>query len=167
MDGWCSWYQCSYATNRRPSTALCQPSIYQSNYKRSLAIPFLVHVFSSLESQFPESARIASTLLGTVQSIRSSTKVIFDDVRSLLCWSKTVMVASPELFAMELRRWKNKYMTAHESSRLSSLAQSIKDCDQELFPNIFILLQIAWTIPVSSCECEWSASVLCQVNIYE
>ena len=44
------------------------------------------------------------------------------------------------------------------SSRTSSPAQSIKDFDQQLFPDICILLQVVCKIPVSSCECEWNAS---------
>ena len=45
-------------------------------------------------------------------------------------------------------------------------AAAIKDCDIDSFPNISVLLQIACTIPVTSCECEQSASVLQQLNNY-
>ena len=44
--------------------------------------------------------------------------------------------------------------------RPSSCAKAIKVCDKESFPNVFILLQIACTLPVTSCECERSASAL-------
>ena len=44
--------------------------------------------------------------------------------------------------------------------RPSSCAKVIKACDKESFPNVFILLQIACTLPVTSCECERSASAL-------
>ena len=131
-------------------------------FKRSLAIPFLDHIMSSLESQFSESAVIASTLLGIVPSICCSRDVIFDDAVSMYEQD----LPSPELFPMELRRWKNKYMAVPVSSRPSSPAQSIKDCDQDLYPNIYILLQIACTVPVSSCECERSASALRRLDTY-
>ena len=41
-----------------------------------------------------------------------------------------------------------------------------KDCDRDCFPNVYILLQIACTIPVTSCECERSASALRRLNNY-
>ena len=132
-------------------------------FKRSLAIPFLDHIMSSLESQFPESAVIASTLLGIVPSICCSRGVTFDDAVSMYEQD----FPSSELFAMELRRWKNKYVAVPASLRPSSPAQSIKDCDQELYPNIYVPLQIACTIPVSSCECEQlSVSALCRLDTY-
>ena len=57
-------------------------------------------------------------------------------------------------------------MAMPADSRPSSLAESIKDCDSDLFPNIYVLLQIACTIPVTSCECERSASALRRLNNY-
>ena len=50
--------------------------------------------------------------------------------------------------------------------RPASPAAAIKDCDSDSFPNISVLLQMACTIPVTSCECERSASVLRQLNNY-
>ena len=50
--------------------------------------------------------------------------------------------------------------------RPASPAVEIKDSDAALFPNISILLQIACTIPVTSCENERSASTLRRLNNY-
>ncbi|KAL9965096.1 hypothetical protein ACROYT_G028845 [Oculina patagonica] len=50
--------------------------------------------------------------------------------------------------------------------RPASPAVAIKDCDDDLFLNISILLKIACTIPVTSCECERSASTLRRLNNY-
>ena len=48
----------------------------------------------------------------------------------------------------------------------STPAKAIKECDMESFPNVFILLQIACTLPVTSCEFERSASVMQQLINY-
>ena len=48
----------------------------------------------------------------------------------------------------------------------STAAAAIKMCDKDMYPNISTLLQIACTIPVTSCECERSASVLRRLNNY-
>ena len=45
-------------------------------------------------------------------------------------------------------------------------SSAIKACDPDNFPNIFSLLQIACTLPVTSCECERSASALRQLRTY-
>jgi hypothetical protein len=42
----------------------------------------------------------------------------------------------------------------------NSPSEAIKVRDAQLYPNIRILLQIACTLPVTSCECERSASGL-------
>ena len=59
----------------------------------------------------------------------------------------------------------NRYMARREDERPSA-AEAIKECDGDMFPNIYILLQIACTIPVTSCECERSASGLRRLNNY-
>ena len=48
----------------------------------------------------------------------------------------------------------------------STPSSAIKDCDTKMYPNIRILLQLACTIPVTSCECERSASALRRLNNY-
>ena len=50
--------------------------------------------------------------------------------------------------------------------RPASPAAAIKECDSDSFPNISVLLQLACTLPVTSCECERSASVLRRLNNY-
>ena len=42
----------------------------------------------------------------------------------------------------------------------STLASAIKECDKTRFPNLFILLKIGCTLPVTSCECERSFSTM-------
>ena len=51
-------------------------------------------------------------------------------------------------------------------SRPNSVAKSLKGCEQDSFPNIFILLKIGATIPLTSCECEHSKSALRRLNTY-
>ena len=46
------------------------------------------------------------------------------------------------------------------------MAKLLKVCDQDSFPNIYILLKIEATNLVTSCECERSGSVLKRLNTY-
>ena len=73
---------------------------------------------------------------------------------------------SPELMDAELRRWRNRHIAMLHEKRLRSPAISIKECDATDFPNISVLLTIACIIPVTSCECERSASALRRLNNY-
>ena len=50
--------------------------------------------------------------------------------------------------------------------RSDTAANPIKECNQEMFPNIYVLLQICCTIPATSCECEHSASELRRLHTY-
>ena len=73
---------------------------------------------------------------------------------------------SPELLDFELTRWKSKWERLSSDERPDTLASAIKACDPDCFPNIFVLLQIARTRPVTSCECERSASALHRLRTY-
>ena len=44
--------------------------------------------------------------------------------------------------------------------------RTLKECDDDLFPNIYALLKICVTIPAMSCECERSASSLRWLHTY-
>ena len=44
--------------------------------------------------------------------------------------------------------------------RPKTCARALKECYSNLYPNISVLLRIACTLPVSSCECECNASVV-------
>ena len=53
-----------------------------------------------------------------------------------------------------------RIITAH------SCAASLKACDPDDFSNPYILLKIAATLPVTSCECERSVSTKRRLNNY-
>lgn len=125
-------------------------------------IPFLDHIIMCLDQQFSPAAIIASSLLALVPSILCSKNTSLETVARMYEGD----LPSPELLEMELTRWKNRYMSMSPDERPSTPAKAIKDCDCESFPNIFILLQIACTLPVTSCECERSASALRRLNNY-
>ena len=59
-----------------------------------------------------------------------------------------------------------KYSTVPADKLPNSPSEAIKECDAQLYPNIRILLQIKGTLPVTSCECERSASVLGCLKTY-
>ena len=61
-------------------------------------------------------------------------------------------------------RWKSKYSDVPYEKLPSSPSSAIKDCDAEIYPKIRILLQLACTIPVTSCDVS-GVPVLSDVSI--
>ena len=66
----------------------------------------------------------------------------------------------------ELMRWRLKWTSTEEGDRPTSLAKAIKSCDSDGYPNIYTLLKITCTLPVTSCECERSISVLRRLDSF-
>ena len=59
-----------------------------------------------------------------------------------------------------LSLWKQAFVQTPASEKPATCASALKKCDSCIFPNVYTLLKIACTIPVTSCECERNASTL-------
>ena len=90
-------------------------------YKRNVAIPFLDHIIAFIDQQFSQSSINASLLLGLVPNILCSKDVDLQTAVSMY----NEDLPSPELFEMELKRWKHKYSLKPENQRPSSPALAI------------------------------------------
>ena len=64
----------------------------------------------------------------------------------------------------DYRKWERKWVLLE--AKPNSLEVAFKDCDKDVFPNIYALLRIACTLPVTSAENERSNSVLKRLKIY-
>ncbi|KAI8493921.1 hypothetical protein Bbelb_282680 [Branchiostoma belcheri] len=123
--------------SRQHPRANAQATTPQQYYRRNTVIPFLDHIITSLSDRFTASAKIATSLTGLVPSIVCSTDVRLQDD-----------LTSPELFPMELNRWKNYFLSDPPELRPASPAEAVKRCDDTMFPNIGVLLKITCTLPV-------------------
>ena len=70
---------------------------------------------------------------------------------------------SPQLWEMEVTRWKSQMTQRQE---LSTIAQTLPHCDRDIYPNIARMLEIAATWPVTTCECERTFSCMRRLNTY-
>ena len=131
-------------------------------FKKNVAIPFLDHIISNLDEQFSSLAVTASSLLGLVPTVICTKQVGTSAALELYHED----LPSPELVALEMTRWKLQYERMPADKRPATTSAAIKDCDPIHFPNIRTLLQLACTLPVTSCECERSASTLRRLNTY-
>ena len=129
-------------------------------YRVNVAIPFVDHIITELGSQFTQLSKTASQLLCLVPSVMYKVNVSFSELVELYKDD----LPFPELFDQEFTRWKHKFKDVEDKP--SSCANTIKECDKIFFPNIFTLLKIACTIPVTSCECERNASSLRRLHTF-
>ncbi len=75
-----------------------------------------------------------------------------------ICWLQ-------DMVSEELQRWRLQF-TSRQTDLPSSCAQAIKQCDRANFLNVYTLLKLACTIPLTSCECERSFSALRHLQTY-
>ena len=65
-------------------------------------------------------------------------------------------MARAVMFPVEYSMWVRKCQQCDPSKVPKKLTDALQACDDSLFPNLIVLLQLALTIPITSCECERS-----------
>ena len=73
---------------------------------------------------------------------------------------------SPRLLSTEFRRWKRTCASTPVDKRADTLEKALLFCDRDDYPNISVLLAIACTLPVTTCETERSNSQLKLLKTY-
>ena len=131
-------------------------------YRHSLCIPLLDHVITDMGTRCSTLAQRSTSLLGLVPSVLCKQKPDLADAISMYKGD----LPSPTLLPEELHRWEQRYKRKDPNDCPNSCAKAIKECQRESFPNLHILLQLACTIPVTSCECERSASALRRLKTF-
>ena len=143
-------------------------SVYRSNapaesieeyFRRNLGIPLLDGIISELDRRFSDVSRRASKLLYLVPSmlIQDGFDVTYlDDAIS----QYEDDIPNPASLPIELSTWRHRFLTLPAEEVPSSVAGALKVIDREYFPNIFVLLKLVATFPITSCECERSFSTL-------
>lgn len=64
----------------------------------------------------------------------------------------------------ELDLWETSWKKGYEKIHYDNIADTIKNCCELSFPNIFAALKILAVIPVTTCECERTVSALRRVK---
>jgi hypothetical protein len=129
-------------------------------YRRSLAIPLVDHLISHMETNFSKLTKKATKLLFLVPSLICDInidKTVFEDAINLYCDD----LPNENVVDIEIRMWKRKWCAVAPEQRPDSVAKALKLCDQENFPNLFVLLKLVATFPVISCEWSFLCSAGC------
>lgn len=114
-------------------------------YKLNLFIPFLEHTIKQLIERFTKHRKVVSALYGVLPSNFAASSEIED---AIYMNSAVLPQKSTYIVKTELEVWKAA-MTITSPIPISAL-ECLDQCDQKLYPNIYTLLQILATIPVST-----------------
>ena len=112
-----------------------------------------------LQVRFSKLSQQASKLLFLVPAVMctlTDDDTTFSEVTDL-CRDDLI---NKDVVDIELDIWRRKWSGVNPEDRPSSLAKALTMCDKTRLPNVHILLKLACTLPVTSCECERSFSVL-------
>ena len=116
-------------------------------------------LISEMKIRFNKFSITESKVLYLVPELTCSESDITTKVTPVIEMYKTDLI-NPDIVDQEITLWMKKWENVPKSQRGSTLATVIKECDEDHFLNIFVLLKIACTLPVTSCECERSFSAM-------
>ena len=138
------------------------PEVY---YRRTLAIPFLDHLFNELGEGFTSHANIAALGLCLVPKVLMEKNDKNVHVQSFAIMYESDLPAPLSLDA-ELHAWKMKFCKWKPEDLPTIPLAALNQCDNRAYPNTFTLLQLLCTIPVTSCEAERSFSALRRIKTF-
>ena len=128
----------------------------EDSYRVNMFFPYLDHVVQHLNSRFPPELKAAMYGCYLIPSCHD--KLDTDVVGVIHEEYKLDLPATN--FDHEVHRWIEKYRTQPPNERPDTLDKSLKECLPMLFPNINAILSLLLTLPVGSCSCERSFSVM-------
>ena len=137
-----------------------ETSSTEDYYRITYYNEFLSHVTTELKLRFMNTPPHGMGLLHLLPT--KCREAIDVDVPAVL--SEAVAFYSedlphPTIFSTEYRMWVRKWKQLH-SDIPTKMVDALQACDLSVFPNVHILLQLALTIPITSCESERSFSQL-------
>ena len=128
-------------------------------FKRALAIPLVDSLIMELNCRFSNVSKDVIKLLHLVPHVCANDNNDDFKLQTLVELYEDDLL-NPILVEYEYQVRRRKWKGVEEIECPQTLAQTIKAMDEQMFPNLFILVKIACVLPVTSCECERSFSCL-------
>ena len=129
-------------------------------FRITLYNEFLSHIVTELEQRFPSSQHQTLGLLQLLPELCSSREDtdIPDGLDQVVAFYSEDL-PHPVMLPIEYRMWVQKWKEPGGNTP-KKLVDVLEACDATSFPNIHVLLRLALTLPITSCECERSFSQL-------
>ena len=139
-------------------------------FRLNLTIPPLDHLINELSSWFNNTSSHATMeflnlLPSTITALQSDSVISKDDFKTIMQLYEDDL-PSPLSFVAELDLWLQHWNAESElACKINTSGKTLPYADKDFYPNISVLLRIMATIPITSCECERSISLLRLIKI--
>ncbi len=130
------------------------PPLRNNYYRRNLMVPFIDHITTEFDNRFGPIHQTKVKLLGLVPDL--ATSYPYASVKELGDLYRDDL-PSPHFLSTEF---------TSVAQRPNTLQKALQVCDNDDFPNISVLLTIACTLPVTTCETERANSQLKLLKTY-
>lgn len=137
-------------------------------YRQAVFIPFLDYYIQQLNERFLRHKSILTELQQIVPKfiITLSNEEISKVATNLIQqWPEDIKSINAVIFESELKLWQKKWEDVEDQKSVSFL-ESVNACNVHIFPNIYEILKIASTLPVSVATVERSFSTLKRIKNY-
>ena len=151
-------------THRQQHRLNPQSSSVEDYFKQTVAIPFLDYLISSLTSRFDKHTKQVAALQGLLPCYITSGSS-FDDIAPTITFYAEDLPYT-DIIDEELHHWKSMWLKVPRENRPKTLSETLKECSPSTLPNIYTLLKLFATLPLSSCSCERSGSTLRRLHTY-
>ncbi|XP_070188701.1 52 kDa repressor of the inhibitor of the protein kinase-like [Littorina saxatilis] len=138
-------------------------------FRRSIAIPFLDHLIAQLDSRFTTGSEIAVDGMGLVPSCivaEGRIEPVPEGIQRLASlWEADL--PSFEALDTEYVRWRHKWEGAAADAPVpDTVAEALRSCPEDFFPNIHRMLILLSTLPITTVECERTISGIRTLKSY-
>ena len=136
----------------------------ESYYRRTISIPFLDELIAYLKSRFSDIQQKAIMGMTIVPSVLMDETTPTSSLSDLL-QQYSDDLPNPSSLETELHMWRCKWNSS-STPLPDTPADALVFASETIFPNIHCLFRLICTLPVTSCECERSISVLRRLKTY-
>jgi hypothetical protein len=144
--------------NNNPSDSI------EGHYRVNLSVVFLDHALNQLETRFPPEAYTCYSGFSIVPTVMLANPSTWKNSVTLFCqhYSSDIpnVIGLPAELTLWQRRWEDMVEEVGIDKLPDRVSKTLISVDPVAFPNIFTVLKILATIPVTSCSCERSISSL-------
>ena len=129
-------------------------------YRVKLTIPLLDHLIEQMKFRFPSEMCNLYNGFYIIPSIFLKCNKEFDWKAEFIKFVSAYKDDMPDYRTIhaELGLWETSWKKGFEKVQYCSVADTLRNCDEIAFPNIFTALKILAVLPVTTCECERSVS---------
>ena len=139
----------------RANTPAATPQQY---FHRTVTIPFIDHLLTEMKTRFsPMQQRAANGLSLIPSGWRKKT----------IDYSQLIIGSLPSAHSLtaELDCWQMKW-DAKDCDPPNSVTCTLRETSPVMYPNVYTMLKLCATLPVTSCECERSFSMIKQLKTH-